>query len=158
MIWRGYLQKDPVVGCCLLFVLLTGIGVSGLRAEFGLAQSVSSRYRIYSDLLLIFAWFALVKMNQMAEVPLLRRNRLFVIIVAMSASFCIVMDGIGVRNLRRRDQELEHGMAIFERSGGLQSPIYSSDGHVQGYVGFDEHAREVLIESEKVGTYEPRSY
>jgi hypothetical protein len=57
----------PVVGYCLLFILLTAMGVSALRAELGLMQSISSRYRIYSDLLLIFAWFALVKTSRMAE-------------------------------------------------------------------------------------------
>jgi hypothetical protein len=68
------------------------------------------------------------------------------------------MDGIGERYLRRRNQELEHGMALFERSGGLQSPIYSQDSEVRGYVGFDEHARQVLLESEKAGTYQPPPY
>jgi len=40
----------------------------------------------------------------------------------------------------------------------LQSPVYSQDGQPQGYVGFDEHARQILIESEKAGTYEPPPY
>jgi len=158
MIWRGYLQKDPVVGYCLLFILLTGLAVSGLRGDLGLGQSLSSRYRMYSDLLLIFAWFALVKMNRLAEIPSLRQNRLFVSVATISVLFCIVMDGNGVRNLRKRDRDLEHGMALFERSGGLQSPVYSQDGQPQGYVGFDEHARQILIESEKAGTYEPPPY
>jgi hypothetical protein len=158
MIWRDYLRKDPVVGYCLLFILLTAIGVSGLRADLGLMQSLSSRYRIYSDLLLIFAWFALVKTTQMAKTLSLRRSRLFIAITTMSLVFCIVMDGIGVRSLRRRNQELEHGMTRFERSGGLESPVFSQNGEVQGYVGFDEHARQVLLESEKAGTYEPPPY
>jgi hypothetical protein len=131
------------------------MGVSALRAELGLMQSISSRYRIYSDLLLIFAWFAIVKTSRMAEILSLRRSRLFIGITTMSLVFCIVMDGIGARYLRRRNQELEHGMALFERSGGLQSPIYSQDSEVRGYVRFDEHARQVLLESEKAGTYQP---
>ena len=158
MIWRGYLRQDPVMGFCLLFILLTAIGVAGIRGDHGLKQSMTSRYRIYSDLLLIFAWFALVKTNRMAEAPSLRRSRLFVGVAMMSLLFCIVMDGIGVRNLRRRDHRLEHGIALFEQSGGVQPPVYSQDGEVQGYVGFDEHARQILLESEKVGTYEPPPY
>jgi hypothetical protein len=158
MIWRGYLRRHSVVGYCLLFILLTAIGVAGMRADLGLKQSMSSRYRIYSDLLLIFAWFALVETCRLAEAPSLRRSRLFVGIATTSVLFCIVMDGIGVRSLRRRDQGLEHGMALFERSGGLQSPVFSVDGQVQGYVGFDEHARQILLESEKAGIYEPLPY
>jgi hypothetical protein len=158
MIWRGYLRQDPVVGYCLFFILLTAIGVAGIRADLGLKQSMTSRYRIYSDLLLIFAWFALVETCRLAEAPSLRRSRLFVGIATTSVLFCIVMDGIGVRNLSRRDRGLEHGMALFERSGGLQSPVFSVDGQLQGYVGFDEHARQILLESEKAGTYEPPPY
>jgi hypothetical protein len=158
MIRRGYLKQEPVVGYCLLFLLLTGIGVSGIRSDLGLAQSVASRYRIYSDLLLIFAWFAFVKTSRMDETPVLRRNRLFVTAVVISALFCIAMDGIGARNLHKRDQKLEEGMAHFERSGGLQSPVYSPDGEIEGYPGFDEHARQILIESEKLGIYEPKPY
>jgi hypothetical protein len=92
----------PVVGYCLLFILLTAMGVSALRAELGLMQSISSRYRIYSDLLLIFAWFALVKTSRMAEILSLRRSRLFLGTTTRSLVFCIVMDGIGARYLRRR--------------------------------------------------------
>jgi hypothetical protein len=158
MIRRGYLRQDPVVGYCLFFILLTAIGVSGLRADLGLMQSMSSRYRIYSDLLLIFAWFALVKMSRIAEAPTLRGSRLFVGVVTMSVLFCIAMDGIGIRNLRKRDRDLEHGMALFEQSSGSISPVYSEDGRVQGYPGFDEHARKILLESEKAATYEPPQY
>jgi hypothetical protein len=158
MIRRGYLRKNPLVGYCLLFILLTSIGVSGLRSDFGLAQSTTSRYRIYSDLLLIFAWFAFVEMSRIAETPSLRRNRVFVYVAVASAMFCFAMDGIGVRNLRKRDRDLDHGMTHFERSSGAQSPVYSDDGQMQGYPGFDEHARQILIESEKIGTYEPPPY
>jgi hypothetical protein len=158
MIRRGYLRRDPVVGYWLLFILLTAIGVSGLRSDLGLMQSMSSRYRIYSDLLLIFAWFALVKTSRIAEAPTLRSSRLFVGVVTVSVLFCIVMDGMGVRNLRKRDRNLEHGMALFERSSGSISPVYSEDGKVQGYPGFDEYARKVLLESEKAATYEPPQY
>jgi hypothetical protein len=68
------------------------------------------------------------------------------------------MDGIGVRNLRKRDRDLEHGMALFEQSSGSISPVYSEDGKVQGYPGFDEHAREILLESQKAATYELPHY
>jgi hypothetical protein len=158
MIWRGYLRRNPVVGYCLFFILLTAIGVSGIRADLGLKTSMSSRYRMYSDLLIIFAWFALVETYRLAEAPSLRRSRLFVGIATTSVLFCIVMDAIGVRNLHRRDQGLEHGMELFERSGGLQSPVFYVDDKPEPYVGFNEHARQVLLQSEKAGTYEPLPY
>ena len=58
---RGYYRRNPVVSYCVLYLLLTAIGVAGLRSDMGLVLSFSLRYRIYSALLLIFAWFAIVE-------------------------------------------------------------------------------------------------
>jgi hypothetical protein len=44
-----------------LFLLLSAVGVAGLRSDIGLKQSLDSRYAIYSALLVIFAWFAVVE-------------------------------------------------------------------------------------------------
>jgi hypothetical protein len=158
MIRRGYLRRQPIVGYCLLFVSLTSVGVAGIRGDFGLVQSMSSRYRIYSDLLLIFAWFALVAEFRLAEAELLRRNRIFVTALTLCALFWVAMDAVGGRNLYRRDEFLEEGMRRFERSHGTLSPVYSLDGRMTGYPGFDEHARQILIQAEQAGTYEPRPY
>lgn len=158
MIRRGYFREDRVVGYCLLFILLTALSVTGLRSGLGLAQSVSSRYRIYSDLLLIFSWFALVTTYRLDEAPSLRRNRLFTTVLCLSVLFCMSMDVIGIRNLRKRDKSLDIGMSQFEHSGGRLSPVYSVDGTLMGYVGFDEHAREIIVKSEELGTYQPPQY
>ena len=37
---RGYGRRNPFVSCSVLFVLLTALGVAGLRSEFGLTQSL----------------------------------------------------------------------------------------------------------------------
>ena len=49
---RGYVRRNPMVAYCILFLLLTAIGVAGLRSDLGLAQSLGSRYAIYSALFL----------------------------------------------------------------------------------------------------------
>jgi hypothetical protein len=158
IIRMGYLREQPIVGYCLLFVFLTGVGVAGIRADLGLVQSMSSRYRIYSDLLLIFAWFGLVSRYRLAETESLRRNPLFVTTLALCALFWVAMDAVGGRNLHRRDAMLEQGMRRFEQSHGTLSPVYSIDGEVLGYPGFDEHARQIMIQTEQAGTFEPKPY
>ena len=158
MFRRGYLRRQPVVRYCLLFVLLTSFGVGGIRADLGLVQSMSSRYRIYSDLLLIFAWFALVAEFRLAEADSLRRNRIFITELALCTLFWVAMDTVGGRSLHRRDVTLDEGMRQFEHSHGTLSPVFLRDGEVLGYPGFDEHARQMLIQAEQAGTFEPKPY
>ena len=69
------MRRNPLVSYCVLFLLLTAIGVAGLRSDFGLAQAVSSRYTVYSALFLILAWFAIVEeFLEHSRVPLLRNS------------------------------------------------------------------------------------
>ena len=158
MVRRGELRRQPAVAYCLLFVLLTGIGVMVIRAGLGLAQSVSSRYRIYSDLLLIFAWFMLVGRFGLARIETLRRSRLYLSGLVAAALFCVSMDAIGVRSLRIRDQRLKIGMANFEHSAGRLPPTYEPEDTSALGAYFAEHTRQVLLQAEKDGVYQPPPY
>jgi hypothetical protein len=160
---RGYFRQHPAVGYCLLFVLLTGVGVSGARAGFGLSQSVSSRYRIYSDLLLIFAWFVVVAVSRMDKSPALSRDKLLRSVVVISSIFWMAMNAHGVLALHGRNQELKSGMALFKDSMGAVTPVYrpkvpsvvcaKSPGSC---TKADEDARETLIKSENLGIFKPQ--
>jgi hypothetical protein len=83
---------------------------------------------------------------------------MFVAGLAFCTLFCVAMDAVGARNLHRRDVMLDEGMHRFEQSHGTLSPVYSIDGEVLGYPGFEEHARQILIQAEQAGTYEPKQY
>ncbi len=152
---QGFLRDQPTVGYCLLFILLTGVGIAGLRAEDGLAQSVSSRYRMYSDLLLVFAWFALVWRLRLDRAASLGGNRVYLAAVTLSALFCLTMDAIGARTLLIRDRNLVRGMTAYEQSGGTQTPIYAEDPRFKPLPAYAEHARQVLRQSEAIGIYHP---
>lgn len=152
---RGFLREQPLVGYCLLFVLLTGVGVAGLRAEDGLAQSVSSRYRMYSDLLLVFAWFALVWKLRLDQTASLNRSRVYVSAVIFATLFCLAMDAIGARNLWVRDRDLVQGITIYQRSAGAETPMYAENLWFRPLPAYAEHARKVLLESERLGLYHP---
>ena len=54
---RRELSANRAVNCAVAFLFLTGLGVAGIRSGMGMLSSLNSRYRIYSDLLLIFVWF-----------------------------------------------------------------------------------------------------
>ena len=56
-----YFNKNRAASYCILFLLTTAIGVGSMRSDLGVRQSLSSRYGIYSALLLIFAWFVIAE-------------------------------------------------------------------------------------------------
>ena len=55
---RGFFRRNPAIGYCVLFLALTAMGIATIRSSSGIEGSLSSRYRMYSDLLLIFAWMS----------------------------------------------------------------------------------------------------
>jgi hypothetical protein len=48
--------SSPALFYSICFIMVTSLAVSGLRSDFGIAQSLVSRYRIYSNLLLVFTY------------------------------------------------------------------------------------------------------
>ena len=44
---RGYGPRNPAVACCVLFILLTALGIAGVRSDAGMRSSLTSRYTIY---------------------------------------------------------------------------------------------------------------
>lgn len=116
---RGYLRHNPMVACTLAFILLTAIGVAGIRSNLGILSSISSRYRMYSSLLIILVWFAMADRLQHVEGSLLRQ-RLFRASVAAAILLSLAMDGWGLHYLNRRNNALIAGIRWVEDHGTLQ--------------------------------------
>jgi len=158
---RGYIRRSPAVSCCVLFLLLTAIGVAGIRSDMGLIQSVSSRYTIYSALFLIFAWFAIVEeFLQHSRVPLLD-NGMYLGAVAASVFFCILMDATGYIQMKNWDERVVEGMVEFEHPnppGSTKGPVISLWKGDDDRERSNPSARAALIESIKLGVYRPPKY
>ena len=156
---RGYYRRNPLVSYCVLYLLLAAIGVAGLRSDMGLMLRFSLRYRIYSALLLIFAWFAIVEefLSDPAVSP--RRNRILLPVIVCTALFSLSMDTWGWFYLTERNRRTVLGMAAFEHpvpgeasnGPGLQVPDHDAR--------FDLLARrapEILKRSMELDIYEPQ--
>ena len=152
---RGHLREHRTMGYCLLFILLTGVAVSNGRASQGFDSSTASRYRIYSDLLLIFAWFVVVAELRLAEAISLRRRPSFLAGVIASALFCAVGLGVGVKGDARRNSLVSTGMRNFQQSGEKISPVYVAPEDPTDRSLLQEDALRILIESEQRGIYRP---
>jgi len=161
---RGYIRRNPFVSYCMLFLLLTAIGVAGLRSEFGLAQAMSSRYTIYSALFLTFAWFAIVEeFLQHRRVPFLTNN-LYLAVVALSILFSLCMDGFGYLEISTRTQHLQQAMSAYQHayqhptgSGPITGPSPQLINRTPDPLtdSFNLDARPILAESERLGVYHP---
>ena len=157
MIWRGYVRKNPEVSYCALFLFLTAFGVAGLRSELGLTQSVSSRYSMYSILLVIFAWFAVVEDFLPLHAPL-RKNKVYLVVVAIAVCACAGLDVIGFSKLKSRQELMIQGMRAYEHPelpGSASAPGVPLQQETEEHLHFVVHARRALEESNRLGTYHP---
>ncbi|MGA9670428.1 MAG: hypothetical protein WBQ94_14540, partial [Terracidiphilus sp.] len=160
MICRGYIRRNPLVSYCVLFLLLTAIGVAGIRSEFGVSQAVSSRYTIYSALFLIFSWFAIVEEFLQNKPASLLKNDALLIAVGISVLFSLGIDGLGMIQLKSHARGLAEGMSAYlhpSSSGTEAGPsprilILNPDPLT---APFNRHARPILAESIRLGVYRP---
>lgn len=100
---RRYFRDNPAVFYSMLFIVITAIAVSALRADQGIAQSLASRYRIYSNLMLALSYIFVI------ETMLRDRRSVTVAVVAaimVSACFCVLSDMGGARFLSQKKQLL----------------------------------------------------
>jgi hypothetical protein len=155
---RGYARRNPAVACCVLFILLTALGVAGLRADFVPASNLTSRYTIYGALALIFVWMGLAEEFLQRRKGALLNNGPYLAAAISSILFGLCMDEIGYLNLARRNRELVMGMVSFERSlasapeDGPTLPVSDHDKDA------NQQMRAILKESIRLGIYDPPKY
>jgi hypothetical protein len=155
---RGYYRRNQLVSYCILYLLLTAIGVAGLRSSFGLAQSVSSRYQIYSALLLAFAWFAIAEEFVAYKAVPLHRSRILLSAIVCAALFSLSMDTWGWFYLTDRNRETVLGMAAFQQpvpGETRNGPILPNPNHGARFDLLARRAPEILEQSMKLGIYRP---
>jgi hypothetical protein len=157
---KGYFHRHPEVGYSVCFVLLTSVAVAGFRSNFGLISSTSSRYTIYSTLLLIFAWFAIVDEHITKKPEMPWRVSVVISAVAGAVLFSIAMDVWGLRYLERRNHNLVIGMSLYEHNFAQQSsagPIFPPPKSKEEQE-FNVRVRDVLRTSVRLGIYQLPAY
>jgi len=160
--YRRRLSKNPAVNAAILFVLLTAIGVAGIRSDFGAEQSTSSRYRIYSSLLLILIWYTLSEQWLQFSQKRLWQSWSYRIACLAAAGLSLVYDVGGARYLQTRNATVIQGMQIYEHpseAGSTKGPVFTDSSHRISFTpSFNLFARQLLSESERDGTYQPPRY
>ncbi len=158
MLRRGFAIRNPLVCYSVLFLLLTAIGVAGLRSDFGVEQSLSSRYGIYSALFVIFAWYAIVEEVLLHDRRPLYRSGIWLSACAIAILFSLTMDAFGWLYLGDRNQEIFVGMAAYERpvrSGPRIGPVLPFPHQNWKLDELDRRAPQILAEATRLGIYRP---
>ncbi|HUY82665.1 MAG TPA: hypothetical protein VMU92_13145 [Acidobacteriaceae bacterium] len=159
---KGYLRKNPLIAYCVLFVLITAIGAAGIRSGMSVWEATSSRYGIYSALLLIFTWFTF------SEEFLLRRNQgiggrrwLLIGVIAMAMCYGVITDAFGCHYLTARNRELVRGMVAYQEPNAANSgmgPVVPLKKEAKWHVTLREEAPSILEASKRLGVYTPRRF
>ncbi len=115
---KRYYRRNPAVYYSMVWILINAVAVSGLRSDLGVAQSLASRYRLYSALFLAFTYmFAIENLpwRVNAAVRLARyqdRRVVCAFALVFSVAFCTLSDLAGTRFLRAKKLELTYNYRI----------------------------------------------
>jgi hypothetical protein len=96
---RRYFLQNPAVFYSMVFILINAVAVSGLRSDSGLAQSLASRYRTYSNLMLAFSYLFFVENVLSQWKNVLARRAAIIVALVVSMTFCMLSDIAGARFL-----------------------------------------------------------
>jgi len=158
---RGYFKRRRLVGYCVLFLLLTAVGVGGLRSDFGLMQSLAPRYIIYGLLLVIFAWIAVVEEFLWRRSGPLLTNDVYLAATLGAVLLGLSMDAAGYMDLVRRNHETIEGMALYEHpesSKSMDGPVLEFSRGDPAQRRNEPIVRGILDQSIALGIYEPPKY
>jgi hypothetical protein len=114
---------------------------------------------MYSALLLIFVWFAIVEEFLLTTEGKSKRN-ILIVGIAAAVLFSAGMDAAGRHYLADRDRELVAGMSAFEHSTSTAyqiGPVLRSSSQAIWMEKVEREAPDILKTSIRLGIYKPPS-
>ena len=114
-VWKRYYRTNPAIFYSMLFILITAFGVACLRSDYGLIQSLASRYRMFSNLYLIFAYlFAVDIVVSYAHFPEALKLTSLGTAFLLTVAFAFMSNKVGQIFLHERTTSLVREMTDWE--------------------------------------------
>jgi hypothetical protein len=168
-IYDKFYDRNPAIFYSMCFILITAFAVSGLRSDLGIAQSLVSRYRIYSNLMLILIYLYAVGKLQTAgkgdqnNLDKPARLPLVATVVVVAILFNIGSNYAGFKLLHGRTELTKQGMSRFELNQQSITEIAgpSNEDPVirrQRLSGNYEPQAKFLHQAELLNVYSPPGY
>jgi hypothetical protein len=105
-----------------IWVLLTAAVITAGRSDGGLDTSLTGRYKIYSDLLLIFCYFCGVLWFGKSGLQKARKQQIYLGALTCVMLFSFACDLLGYQLLAKRNLRVAVGMNEFEADPARNSP------------------------------------
>ena len=146
-----FYARNPAIFYSMCFILITAVAVSGLRSDLGIAQSLVSRYRIYSNLMLIFVYlYGIGKFHSAGETHQRSPDSFNLLPLAASVTLAAVLFNIGsnyagFKLLHARTELTKQGLLRWELN---QPSITTAPGPA--------HEDPVILRQRLSGNYEPQ--
>ena len=154
-ITRRWFQENAFAAGAVLWIMLTAAAVSEVRVGLGMELALSVRYKIYCDLLVIFAYGLLADRIRRNPRPILKQPG-FLLSAVIAVGFCACSDILGQRFLHNRRQHMEAAMRAYQASPGTMSPLFlPTDSPNEGERRFQEQGRVQLSQAIAEGLYVP---
>ncbi len=142
-------RGTPFAFWACVWVLLTAVLVTAGRAGLGSQGALAGRYKIYCDLLLVFAYLFAVGLAR--ESPRARVG--YGLVLATAVGMCAASDVAGCRLLGERHHELVAGAEQYRESDGALPPLRYPEEPGMGMSGTERAARDTLTQAEREGVY-----
>jgi hypothetical protein len=154
-----YFAENPYAVAVSAWVVGTALMIAAGRGNYGLAAANASRYKIYSDLILIYCYGFAVTQLRRSAMPKERQQRLYRAAICLAALYCVRSDLAAWRFLTQRRADVNTGMTAWRKNPAANSPMFISDAVTQQAqsVREDEASRQVLNDAVAAGVYTPDS-
>jgi hypothetical protein len=153
---RRYYQANLFAVAAASWVILTAVMVAAVRPSLGLEQSLSSRYKIYCALMLVFCYqyFADRVLADKSRSRLARR-RLYAAVLTVAVLFTVASDVVGLGLLKRRRAETVAGLAWYLAAPATHSPMVlpPGPGPENDATGNGMEARMAMSQALAAGVY-----
>jgi hypothetical protein len=151
--WRkGFRKTQPFAFYTTLWVLLTAAVVAEGRSGGGITTSLTGRYKIYSDLLLIFCYFAVARFVETSTLARTHKRTLYAVALACIILFSAASDFLGYKLLLKRNMRVAQGIQDYVADPAHNVPMVSISGDKDVGEG-PPRARVILNESLAAGIY-----
>jgi hypothetical protein len=160
MVARRYYLQNPAIVYSIVFILINAIAVAGVRTDSGIAQSLASRYRIYSNLMLAFSYLFLVETALPRWKGARVRTAFVAAALAVSAAFCFLSDIAGLHFLASKKLALTENYRrewLGEESRNIGQIDLNANPALKRQLetGVYDVNLPILRESVRLGVYQP---
>ncbi len=151
----AFLRRNPFFFALGTWVIFSAVAVANFRASIGLFQSLSGRYKIYSTLLLVFAYvYGADLVRNSSALTAARRRVLYLAALTVAVVFNLAGNLTGAGFLLRRQHTVVQGMQAYLADPAHNSPLnnLNSDTWTRQWADRD---RQILSTAVATGIYTP---